>query len=33
MGFTVWFDKDYHVVRTTTGPDPEAPENQGGPSR
>lgn len=33
MVFTVWFDKDYRVVRTTTGPDPEAPENRGGPSR
>ncbi|WBY03966.1 outer membrane protein assembly factor BamE [Ramlibacter tataouinensis] len=33
MVFTVWFDKDWHVVRTTTEPDPEAPENRGGPSR
>lgn len=33
MVFTVWFDKDWHVARTTTGPDPEAPENKGGPSR
>lgn len=28
--FTVWFDRDLHVVRTTTGPDPDAPENKGG---
>jgi hypothetical protein len=33
MMFTVWFDPDMKVVRTSTGPDPEAPENRGGPSR
>ncbi|TFZ03014.1 outer membrane protein assembly factor BamE [Ramlibacter henchirensis] len=33
MMFTVWFDPDMRVVRTSTGPDPEAPENRGGPSR
>ncbi len=32
MVFTVWFDKNLHVVRTTTGPDPAAPEHRGGPS-
>jgi outer membrane protein assembly factor BamE (lipoprotein component of BamABCDE complex) len=31
MLFTVWFDRDWHVVRTSVGPDPEAPENKGGP--
>ncbi|WP_427915531.1 outer membrane protein assembly factor BamE [Ramlibacter sp. MMS24-I3-19] len=30
MVFTVWFDRDLHVQRTTTGPDPDAPENKGG---
>jgi len=29
MVFTVWFDPGYKVLRTSTGPDPEAPENQG----
>jgi len=33
MMFTVWFDPDMRVVRTSTAPDPEAPENRGGPSR
>jgi hypothetical protein len=33
MMFTVWFDPDMRVVRTSTGPDPEAPENRGGPSK
>jgi len=33
MLFTVWFDPDMRVLRTTTGPDPEAPDNRGGPSR
>jgi len=33
MMFTVWFDPDMKVVRTSTGPDPEAPENRGGPSK
>lgn len=28
--FTAWFDRDLHVVRTSTGPDPDAPENKGG---
>ena len=32
MVFTVWFDGDLRVVRTTTGPDPDAPENRGGRS-
>jgi len=27
--FTVWFNDDYHVLRTSTGPDTEAPEHQG----
>lgn len=31
MLFTVWFDSDWRVARTSTGPDPEAPENRGGP--
>lgn len=31
MLFTVWFDRDLHVLRTSTAPDPEAPENKGGP--
>ena len=30
MVFTVWFDPDYRVLRTTTSPDPEALENRGG---
>ena len=29
MVFTVWFDPDYRVLRTSTGPDPDAMENQG----
>lgn len=29
MVFTVWFNPDYRVLRTTTGPDPEAMEQQG----
>jgi hypothetical protein len=34
MLFTVWFDRNQmRVVRTTTGPDTEAPEHRGGPSR
>lgn len=28
--FTVWFDREGHVVRSGSGPDPEAPENRGG---
>jgi hypothetical protein len=28
--FTVWFDPDFHVIRTGTGPDPDAPEHKGG---
>lgn len=31
MLFTVWFDNDYRVLRTSTGPDVEAPEHRGGP--
>ena len=31
MMFTVWFNSDYKVLRTSTGPDPEAVENRGGP--
>lgn len=31
MLFTVWFDSDYRVLRTSTGPDTEAPEHRGGP--
>lgn len=27
--FTVWFDSDYRVLRTTTGPDQDAMEHQG----
>lgn len=27
--FTVWFNNDYQVLRTSTGPDTEAPEHQG----
>ena len=30
MLFTVWFDRDLHVVRSGSGPDPDAPENKGG---
>lgn len=30
MMFTVWFDRDYKVLRTSSGPDPDAPENKGG---
>jgi hypothetical protein len=30
MVFTVWFNPDYRVVRTTSAPDPEATENRGG---
>ena len=29
MVFTVWFNPDYRVLRTTMGPDPEAMEHQG----
>jgi hypothetical protein len=29
MVFTVWFDPTYHVLRTSTAPDPEATENRG----
>jgi hypothetical protein len=32
MVFTVWFGPDFRVQRTSTAPDPEAPENRGGPS-
>ena len=32
MLFTVWFDNDYKVARTGTGPDPQANENRGGPN-
>lgn len=28
--FTVWFNTDYFVIRTSVGPDPDAPENKGG---
>ena len=28
MVFTVWFNPDYRVLRTSTAPDPEAPENR-----
>jgi hypothetical protein len=31
--FTVWFGADGRVLRTGSAPDPEAPENRGGPSR
>lgn len=27
--FTVWFNSDYRVLRTTSGPDPDAMEHQG----
>jgi hypothetical protein len=30
MVFTAWFNPDYKVIRTSTAPDPEAPENKGG---
>ena len=30
--FTVTFSTDYRVLRTASAPDPEAPENRGGPS-
>lgn len=30
MVFTVWFNRDYKVLRTSTGPDPDAMENKGG---
>ena len=30
MVFTVWFNPDYRVLRTSSAPDPEAPENRGG---
>lgn len=30
MVFTVWFNPDYRVMRTSSAPDPEAPENRGG---
>jgi len=30
MVFTVWFDPGYRVLRTSSAPDPEAPENRGG---
>ena len=30
MVFTVWFNPDMRVLRTTTGPDPDAMENKGG---
>lgn len=29
MVFTVWFSEDLRVLRTTTAPDPEAPEHRG----
>ena len=29
MVFTVWFNPDMRVLRTTTGPDPDAMENKG----
>lgn len=28
MVFTVWFDSDYRVLRTSTAADPQAPENR-----
>jgi hypothetical protein len=28
MVFTVWFNREFRVVRTSTGPDPEAVENK-----
>jgi hypothetical protein len=30
MVFTVWFNPDYYVLRTSTGPDPDALDNMGG---
>jgi len=30
MVFTVWLSPDLRVLRTSSGPDPEAPENRGG---
>jgi outer membrane protein assembly factor BamE (lipoprotein component of BamABCDE complex) len=30
MVFTVWFSPDLRVLRTSSAPDPEAPENRGG---
>ncbi|GAC1530562.1 MAG: hypothetical protein NVS2B4_09510 [Ramlibacter sp.] len=30
MLFTVWFDRDLHVLRSGSGPDQESPENKGG---
>jgi SmpA / OmlA family len=30
--FTVTFNTDYRVLRTASAPDPESPENRGGPS-
>ncbi|MCM2251572.1 MAG: outer membrane protein assembly factor BamE [Ramlibacter sp.] len=30
MVFTVWFNPDYRVLRTSSAPDPEATENRGG---
>ena len=30
MVFTVWFSPDYFVLRTSTGPDPDAQDNKGG---
>lgn len=32
MLFTVWFDSDWRVARTSSGPDLQAPEHRGGPS-
>ncbi|MEO5671358.1 MAG: outer membrane protein assembly factor BamE [Ramlibacter sp.] len=28
MVFSVWFNPDYRVIRTSTAPDPQAPENR-----
>lgn len=30
MVFTVWFDRQQRVLRASTGPDPDAPDNRGG---
>ncbi|HZY17545.1 MAG TPA: outer membrane protein assembly factor BamE [Ramlibacter sp.] len=30
MYFTVWFDRDLHVLRSSTGPDTDSPEIKGG---
>jgi hypothetical protein len=30
MVFTVWFSPDYFVLRTSSGPDPDAQDNKGG---